>query len=138
MIAADPPWPYEVRMEDPSHRGVQPYPSMSLAQIGAMPVQSIAHDDCVLWLWTINAYMREAFGVLDVWGFTYKTILTWAKDRMGRGDWLRGQTEHCLMAVRGKPVVHLTDQTTLLHGKVRRHSEKPDAFYADIRQIAAG
>ena len=30
--------------------------------------------------------------------------------RSGMGDWLRGQTEHCLMAVRGKPVVTLTNQ----------------------------
>ena len=53
--------------------------------------------------------MREAFTALDAWGFTQKTILTWAKDRMGMGDWLRGQTEHCLMAVRGKPIVELTN-----------------------------
>jgi N6-adenosine-specific RNA methylase IME4 len=27
------------------------------------------------------------------------------------GDWLRGQTEHCLMATRGKPIVQLSNQT---------------------------
>ncbi len=58
--------------------------------------------------------MRDAFSVVEAWGFRHRTILTWAKDRMGTGDWLRGQTEHCLMAVRGKPVVTLTNQTTLL------------------------
>ena len=58
--------------------------------------------------------MRFAFEVLDAWGFELKTILTWVKDRMGTGDWLRGQTEHCILAIRGKPTVTLTDQTTLL------------------------
>ena len=31
-----------------------------------------------------------------------------AKDHMGSGDWLRGQTEQCVMAIRGKPIVTLT------------------------------
>src|SRR5271157_3631528 len=73
--------------------------------------------------------MREAFDILDAWGFTFKTILTWIKDRMGTGDWLRGQTEHCLMAVRGNPVIQLTNQTTALHGPLRKHSQKPEEFY---------
>jgi hypothetical protein len=38
-------------------------------------------------------HMREAFELLDAWGFEPKTILTWAKDKMGMGDWLRGKTE---------------------------------------------
>ncbi len=79
--------------------------------------------------------MREAFTVLDAWGFKQKTILTWAKDRMGTGDWLRGQTEHCLLAVRGKPVVELTNQTTLLHGPLRANSQKPVEFYDFIERL---
>jgi N6-adenosine-specific RNA methylase IME4/ParB-like chromosome segregation protein Spo0J len=135
VIVADPPWPYELRQEDPSHRAIYSYPTMSIAQISALDSASIAHQDCILWLWTTNHHMREAFEVLDAWGFTQKTILTWLKDRMSTGDWLRGQSEHCLMAVRGKPVVHLTNQTTLLHGKVRRHSEKPEEFYALVERL---
>ena len=48
-------------------------------------------------------HMREAFAVLDAWGFQQKTMLTWLKDKMGMGDWLRGKTEHCLLDVRGRP-----------------------------------
>jgi N6-adenosine-specific RNA methylase IME4 len=51
------------------------------------------------------------------------------------GDWLRGQTEHCIMAVRGKPTVVLTNQTTLLHGPVRAHSQKPDEFYELVESL---
>jgi hypothetical protein len=115
VIVADPPWPYEKRDEDPSHRGVLPYATASIADIMATDVTSIAHKDCILWMWVTNHHFREAFSILDAWGFEQKTILTWAKDKMGMGDWLRGQTEHCIMAVRGKPTVTLTNQTTLLH-----------------------
>jgi N6-adenosine-specific RNA methylase IME4 len=135
VIVADPPWPYEIRKEDPSHRGTHAYPQMSIAQICAVNVASLAHENCLLWLWTTNHHMREAFAVLDAWGFKQKTILTWAKDRMGMGDWLRGQTEHCLLAVRGKPVVELTNQTTLLPGAVRAHSQKPIEFYHFVERL---
>jgi N6-adenosine-specific RNA methylase IME4 len=98
-------------------------------------VGDIAHANCVLWLWTTNAFMREAFQVLDAWEFQQKTLLTWAKDRMGTGDWLRGQTEHCLLAVRGKPAVTLTNQTTLMCAPVGAHSEKPAEFYALVETL---
>jgi N6-adenosine-specific RNA methylase IME4 len=135
VIVADPPWPYDVRQEDPTHRATHPYPQMSIANICALPVRALAHDDCILWLWTTNFHIREAFTVLDAWDFTHRTILTWAKDSMGMGDWLRGRTEHCIMAVRGKPIVQLTTETTLLHGQMRAHSQKPEEFYAFVEKL---
>jgi N6-adenosine-specific RNA methylase IME4 len=135
VIVADPPWPYEFPKADPSHRATHPYPQMSIEQICAMPVASIMHKDCILWLWTTNHHMREAFVVLDAWGFEHKTNLTWAKDRFGTGDWLRGQTEHCLFAVRGSPIVRLLNQSTLLHGPMRKNSQKPEQFYAFVEKL---
>lgn len=138
VIVIDPPWQYERRAEDMTHRGRNQYPDMSTDSICALPVQARAANDCVLWLWTTNAFMRDAFRCLDSWGFTEKTILTWAKDRMGMGDWLRGQTEHCIMAVRGKPLVTLTNQTTLLAAPMREHSRKPDEFFDLVGKLCHG
>ncbi len=135
VIVADPPWPYELRKADPSHRATHPYPQMSIEQIKALDVGGIANEDSILWLWTTNHHMREAFEVLDAWGFRHKTILTWVKNRMGTGDWLRGQSEHCLLAVRGSPIVTLTNQTTVLTGPLRANSQKPDEFYAFVESL---
>jgi N6-adenosine-specific RNA methylase IME4 len=135
VIVADPPWPYEIRKEDPSQRATHPYTQMSIDQICALDVGGIAHRDCILWLWTTNHHMRQAFEALDAWGFTQKTILTWAKDRMGTGAWLRGQTERALMAFRGKPIVELKNQTTLLPGPLRKNSQKPAEFYDFIEGL---
>jgi N6-adenosine-specific RNA methylase IME4 len=104
---------------------------MELDAICSLPVAELAHEDCILWLWTTNAFLRQAFDCLDAWGFENKTVLMWVKNRMGLGDWLRGRTEHCLMAVRGKPVVTLTNQTTALEAPLREHSRKPDEFYSN-------
>jgi N6-adenosine-specific RNA methylase IME4 len=137
VITADPPWPFEIRDEDPSHRAVYPYPTMTIAQICAKgdEVRAIASKDCILWLWTACFHARHAYAVLDAWGFEERTTLTWVKDRIGYGDWLRNQTEHVIMAIRGKPIVSLTNESTALFAPVGRHSEKPDAFYRMVEKL---
>ena len=137
VIVADPPWPYEVDKFDPADRATHPYPQMSLVAIcdEASKVNAIAHPDCILWLWTTNHHLRKAYDVLDAWGFTGRNILTWVKDRFGQGHWLRSQTEHCLMAVRGEPVVELTNQSTVLLAPVAKHSAKPDEFYTLVESL---
>ena len=138
VIVADPPWQYDKRSSDPSRRGIITYPSMDLESIMDLDVAALAADDCVLWLWTTNAHLRSPFDVAEAWGFEYKTLLTWVKNRMGTGDWLRGQSEHCLMCVRGRPVVNLTNQTTIIHRAVREHSRKPDEFYQMVESLWPG
>jgi N6-adenosine-specific RNA methylase IME4 len=138
VIVADPPWQYEKRAEDITHRGRNPYPDMSTDAICALPVHKLACDDAVLWLWTTNAFMRDAFRVLDAWGFEERTILTWVKNRMGTGDWLRGKSEHCILAIRGRPLVQLANQTTVLYAPLREHSRKPDEFFALVDALCPG
>jgi hypothetical protein len=47
VIVADPPWKYDARAEDPSHRAANPYPQMSLEDICTLPVIDHAHDEAV-------------------------------------------------------------------------------------------
>jgi N6-adenosine-specific RNA methylase IME4 len=141
VISIDPPWPYDegksAETYDPNgRRAANPYPEMSLEDIRDLVVP--AADDCVLWLWTTHKFMRHSFDLLDAWGFADKAIVTWAKDRMGLGRWLRSQSEFCIMAVRGSPVINLTNQTTVLHGPLREHSRKPDEFYALVDSLCVG
>lgn len=138
VIVADPPWSYDNRADDAAHRAANPYPSMPLDDIKALRVGDIAEDDSILWLWTTNAHLPVAFEVIRAWDFEYKTMLTWVKDRMGTGDWLRGQTEHCLMCVKGRPVVTLSNQTTVIHGPLREHSRKPEEFYRMVETLCPG
>jgi N6-adenosine-specific RNA methylase IME4/ParB-like chromosome segregation protein Spo0J len=138
VIVADPPWSYDNRAADASHRAANPYPSMTIEQIKAMKVADIAHEDCVLWLWTTNSHMRHAYAIIDAWGFVEKTVLPWVKNSFGTGDWLRGQSEHCILAVRGKPTVTLSNQSTVIHGPLREHSRKPEQFYALVESLCPG
>jgi N6-adenosine-specific RNA methylase IME4 len=138
-VAADPPWPYETDTDDPADRATHPYPQMSIEAICALgnEVREIAYENCILWLWVTNHILAKGLhrDVLDAWGFAPRTILTWVKDRMGRGALLRGQTEQCVMAVRGKPIVELTNQTTVLYAPVRANSQKPNEFYELVEEL---
>jgi len=131
VIVADPPWRYE-------SGNSLPYPTMDIEEIKAIPVAEIADENAILWLWTTNAHLRVAFDVVEAWGFEYRTLLTWVKDRMGTGEWLRGQTEHCMLAIRGKPVFLRGSHATALEAARREHSRKPEEFYALVEATCPG
>lgn len=136
VIVLDPPWGYGTKYDPNGRRSANPYPEMSLEEIKNIEIP--ANDDCVLWLWTTHKFMRHSFDLLDAWGFEDKAILTWVKDRMGLGSWLRSQSEFCIMAVKGKPIINLTNQTTIINGKLREHSRKPDEFYEMVDSLCTG
>ena len=140
VIVVDPPWPYRLtgnnEYDSEGNRADSPYPEMSLEEI--KNIELPCDDDCVLWLWTTNRFMHEAYHCLEAWGFEPKTILTWVKDRMGLGRWLRSQTEHCILAVKGSPLVDLVNETTVLEAPNRGHSTKPDEFYELVDRLCVG
>jgi N6-adenosine-specific RNA methylase IME4 len=136
IISVDPPWPYGTKYDSAGRRAANPYPEMSLEEITAIELP--AADDCILFLWTTHKFMRHSFNILDSWGFRDVAIITWVKDRMGLGTWLRSQSEFCIMAVKGKPTIGLTNQTTIINGPLREHSRKPDEFYNMVDGLCVG
>ena len=138
VIAIDPPWPYDntYNAAHAAGRSGCKYPSMSIEELKGLELP--AARDCVLWLWTTNAFMPDACELIRAWGFTHKTILTWMKPRLGTGHWLRNVTEHCLLAVKGTPKVSLTNQSTVLKARAREHSRKPDEFYELVESLCVG
>lgn len=52
--------------------------------------------------------MREAYQVVEAWGFTPETVLTWCKPGVGLGAGFRGNTEHLIVARRGWSAVNPT------------------------------
>ena len=142
VIAIDPPWPYGTVYDPDSRRVASPYPEMGLDELGALKIPSA--DDCILWLWATNAFMHDAYHLLEAWEFEPKTILTWFKGedpdhiKTGVGYWLRGQTEHCILAVKGNPIITHEAQGTALFSKATTHSTKPDEFYELVDSLCPG
>ena len=139
-IYADPPWPEygggKIKRGADRH-----YNLMTVKEILSMPVSSIAEDNAHLYLWVTNNFMREGLNVMKEWGFCYKTTITWAKDRIGLGQYFRGQTEHCLFGVRGSLPYKILDGrrqqgTTLIQAPRGRHSEKPEEMRTLIERVS--
>tara|TARA_R100000995_G_scaffold75402_2_gene44732 strand:- start:2968 stop:3510 length:543 start_codon:yes stop_codon:yes gene_type:complete len=140
IIYADPPWSYK---ENWGNGAVHHhYDSMTAKSIAELSVQDIADDNCHLYLWYTNSFVREAHAVCDAWGFKYKQTLTWVKQysnkdiEMGLGYYFRGATEHVLFAVKGKlprlrkdlKNVIETEGSAVYEINSRKHSEKPQVF----------
>lgn len=141
VISIDPPWPYDLRYGrnryDPiGRKATSPYPEMPIEQLRHILLP--AADDCVLWLWTTHSFIRDAYDLLEQWGFEDKAMLTWVKDRIGLGTWLRSKSEFCILATKGKPVINLTNQSTVLYAPRREHSRKPDEFYKLVDSLCVG
>lgn len=75
---------------------------MSQKELLALPVASWAEDRAHLYLWTTNTNLRDAFDLMEAWGFAYVTTLTWVKPSFGLGAYFRTTTEHVLFGVRGR------------------------------------
>lgn len=135
VIVIDPPWPLPGCEWDPladrsywqTRMNQRPYPEMTLDAIKALELP--ANENCVLWLWITNRNILQLGEVLEAWGFEYKTLLTWVKDRIGTGYWLRGQTEHCALAIKGSVPWQVGGTPTVLDAPMWFDSQKPDEFY---------
>lgn len=135
-ILADPPWDIQQK----GHRGAQKhYNLMTLERIKAMPVADLADPESShCWLWLTNAALRDGYDVLEAWGFTPRSLLTWVKMRMGLGNYLRNMTEHVLLGTRGKAPVRFNSQPTWLCAPVQDHSHKPEELYPIIERVSPG
>jgi N6-adenosine-specific RNA methylase IME4 len=139
-IYADPPWPEygggKIKRGADRH-----YPLMPVKDIIALPVQSIAEDNAHLYLWVTNNYLPAGLEVMKAWGFQYKTMITWVKDKFGLGQYFRGQTEHLLFGVRGSLPYKTIDGkrqqgVTVIHAPRGLHSAKPEEFRQIIERVS--
>ncbi len=131
VIYADPPWHYAQKNVNGSAE--KHYITMSLADICALPVAELADKDCALFLWATFPQLKEAFRVIESWGFTYKTLaFLWLKQNRkadswfyGMGFWTRSNAEVCLLATKGHPKRQCAGVHQFVISHIEEHSRKP-------------
>jgi len=145
IILADPPWTYKVWTAKGGHKSASAhYPTMSLGDIRNLGIdlRAIEADDCVLFMWATYPNLKEAFSVLEAWGFEYKTVaFTWLKiysdgsPVCGLGYWTRANAEICLLATRGHPKRVSKGVYQAILAPQREHSQKPDEIRDRIVEL---
>jgi len=146
VIYADPPWSYkDKRSKHPRISGgaESHYSTMSTEDICNLPVNKIADEDCILFLWATFPNILEAFKVIESWGFTYKTIgFIWIKTNkvngkpfFGIGHYTKSNSEPCLIAIKGRPIIVSNKVSSVVISPREEHSKKPDIVRKNIVKL---
>lgn len=164
VICADPPWQFKSRtalqMQNWNSRrdAEKHYSVLTIDEIKAMPVKAVAAKDAHLFLWTTGPCLRQAFDVIEAWGFRYSSMaFTWVKLKrsydarqlrvlptaeadlhVGLGLTTRKNAEFCLLARRGNARRVAKNVREIIMAPVREHSRKPDQFFDRVQQYAEG
>ena len=81
-------------------------------------------------------FMAEACELMQRWGFSYVTLITWVKRQLGMGMYYRNTTEHALFGIRGSLKTAARNVPTHIMAGRRAHSEKPDEFYEVVERMS--
>lgn len=154
IIYADPPWDYNGKLQfDKSSKSVDEidlsrnifissasfkYPTLKLEELMKMPVQTIAKDDCLLFIWATNPHLAQAIALGQAWGFTYKTVaFVWDKMCHNPGKYTLSNCELCLVFKHGRiPQPRgARNIQQLIRSPRRAHSMKPDEVRQAIEKM---
>lgn len=144
VIYADPPWDYGGKMQydkttiKSENVGFEKdifissasfkYPTLKLKELIELDVQSIADDDCMLFMWTTGPQMANSIKLGEAWGFEYKTVaFVWDKMVHNPGRYTLSQTEFVLAFKKGRFPTPRGARNVRQLVQVHRgkHSEKP-------------
>ena len=130
IIYADPAWGY---WEGGQKNQSLHYQTMTIDEICGLPVQRIADENCILFLWVTYPILRECFKVIEAWGFKYSTAgFIWVKRNkhvdssfIGCGSWTRANSELCLIATKGNILRLDAGISQIIEAPIEEHSKKP-------------
>jgi N6-adenosine-specific RNA methylase IME4 len=140
VIYADPPWSYSNNMTVENERKSTSmgdpqdhYPTMATQAICdlGIEVRKLTEDNAVLFLWSTVPHLPEALRVVQAWGFKYKTLIAWDKQKKNYGHYLPTQIELLILATKGACTPDTGDrqgESNFQSIKKTKHSEKPEKF----------
>lgn len=133
IIYADPPWDYKGQVQHSGEGGPETggaavhYPTLTLSELKALDVSSLANSDCLLFLWTTGTHLDQAIELGKAWRFDYKQVaFVWDKQRTNPGYYTLTQCEYVLVFKRGtRPDDRLAMPRQFVSELRGKHSAKP-------------
>ena len=140
-VVVDPPWPIKKidRLVTPTQTAFD-YPTMSLEEIAAFPVEKMCAEDCHVFLWTTQRFLPHAFDIIQGWGCRYVFTMVWHKEGGFQPFGLpQYNCEFVVLGRKGTPGFRdLKEFPTCFSAKRTGHSRKPKEFYQLVRRVCAG
>jgi len=79
IIYADPAWTFKTWSKKGDVKSPK-YDLMTIDDIKNMPVNDIADDNCILFIWVTYPLLKEGLDTIKAWNFDYKTCgFSWVK-----------------------------------------------------------
>ncbi|MDR1704327.1 MAG: adenine methyltransferase [Clostridiales bacterium] len=144
VILADPPYRYVLWGRKGVGRTAENhYRTMDIKDICELRVADIASENSALFLWVTFPQLKDAFTIIESWGYTYKTVaFCWLKRNrksggwfMGLGNWTRANAEICLLATKGRLKRVSKSVRQIIDTPIERHSKKPDEVRRRIVEL---
>ena len=151
IIYADPPWDYKGQLQHTGTGGSDSggaerhYPTVELGDLKTLPVNRVAAENSLLFMWATNPHLDQAIDLGKSWGFAWATVaFVWDKIRVNPGFYTMSQCELCLVFKRGKIPNPRGARNVRQFVQSRRttHSTKPcdvrlriDEMFPDQRKI---
>ena len=142
-IYADPPW-MEVGGGKIKRGADRHYPLMKTNDICNLQIiKELNIENAHLYLWVTNNFLIDGLKVMTAWGFKYITNIVWVKNKIGLGQYFRGQHEICLFGRKGKLPYKIIDgkrqqSPSVLIADRTEHSKKPIEMYNIIEKVSYG
>jgi len=144
VILSDPPWKFRTWSAKGDGKPC-PYDTLSIDQIAALPVGTLAARNCMLVMWTTAPFLPDSLDVLRAWGFRYSTCGSWSKltaagePAVGTGYYWRSSSELWLVGAKGSPGRWrgLAIPNAILDER-REHSRKPSRLHDDLDRAYPG
>ena len=143
IIYADPPWTFKTWSSKGKIKSPK-YDVMTIEDIKNLPVNNLADNNCVLFIWVTYPLLKEGLETIKAWNFKYKTCgFSWIKKNKkadslfwGLGYWTRANNEICLLATKGKGCKVLRkDIPQICDLPITKHSKKPDEIRKRIIKL---
>jgi len=136
-IVIDPPWKLKImgRHVRPNQKKM-PYKMMDLKEIKEFPINDFAADNCSIYLWTTNKYLKDTFDVLESWGFKFHCVLVWKKSTGITPYSFQFVNEYVLFGYRGEFKINKKGIPTTFEENIKEHSRKPEILYRIAEQVS--
>lgn len=154
IIYCDPPWHYGGKMQfDKSSKKEYnskweknifisaanfKYPTVKTKELMKIPINEIAADNCLLFMWVTNPHLAQGIELGTSWGFEYKTVaFVWDKMVHNPGQYTMSYCELCLVFKKGKIPTPRGSRNIkqLIRMKRGKHSEKPIEVLKGIEKM---
>lgn len=132
-IYADPPWSENQKGK---LGAINHYDLMTLERIKEMPINYLASENSLLFLWIPPSLMEQGIEVIKNWGYRYIDEMIWKKPYFRLGKRVRHQHESLLLGVKGNPPVKFRGQGSVVEAPLQEHSHKPEEFFSVIERIS--